>query len=220
MNKLKMFPEGTVTEGVDILQKLDDYATAHGFEVFLSGGAVRDQVHGESPRDLDIGVINCPQEHWDGLADIVMAHGWDMTKVYGRDGSSEYCESFEGEEDRYESIMQFESFMGDKPLDLLFYTDSFPTIASVMASHDHTINQYACWFGSLGLNTAYLGDQEMYGQCKQLRRGVTPERVEKVKEMCVRLGWSYEALPPLPPPPAVPPPPEQDWDDDLDELLK
>lgn len=221
MNKLKAFSPEVLLVGPDILLELHQYATANGFEVFLGGGAVRDQVHGGSPKDLDIGVINCPVEHRMGLVDIVMMQNWDVTKVYDEDDTEGYAASFPGEEDRYECIWQFESFIGGLPLDLLFYTDAYPTIASVMASHDHSINQYAAWYGSLGLNVAYLGDQSKYGHCRQLRHGVTAERIHKVKGMCQRLGWTYEALPapPTPPVPDNQAPPEGGWNKFLDEAL-
>lgn len=217
MSKLKTFSPDVLLVGCDILLELHQYAEANDFEVFLGGGAVRDQVYGGAPKDLDIGVINCPEDKREGLVDIVMALNWDIKAVFGREGSSDYCTKFPCEEDRYHEIWQFEPLNGSIPLDLLFYTDAYPTIASVMASHDHSINQYAAWYGSLGLNVAYLGDQSQYGVCLQLRRGVSDERIEKVKGMCTRLGWVYAALAPPPDPPV--PVSTGNWEDELDELF-
>lgn len=218
MNELKMFSPQVLLAGPDILLDLHQYAEANGFEVFLGGGAVRDQVYGGRPKDLVIAVINCPEDHRQGLIDILELRNWECSKVYDDEG--EYTDDLPAEDARYECIWQFESLVGGLPLDLLFYTDAYPTIASVMASHDHSINQYAAWYGSLGLNVAYLGDQSKYGHCWQLRHGVTEERIAKMKGVCQRLGWTYEALP-VPPPPAAraPKAKAEKWSDDLDDLL-
>lgn len=183
-----------------MLAPLHDLAMQNGVLVFVGGGAIRDTHFDRPYNDIDVYVLrgdDCegiPQAFMDTVEKL--PGNYEVGKVYGRQ-DSDYTVAFEGEEDRFDKIWKFHSGEGLPGIDLCYYTSSFPSLSAVMASHDHSINQFAGWFASDGFTAAYLGDEKRYGRCFQLRRGVTDTRIEKVKGLCAGTGWSYDGLCPI-----------------------
>lgn len=183
-----------------VLSPLHDLAMEAGVLVFVGGGAIRDTHFGRPYNDIDVYILR--GDDCEGLQQAFMDEieklpgSYEVEKVYGRE-DSDYTVAFEGEEDRFDKIWKFRSNDGLPGIDLCYYASAFPRRDAVMASHDHSINQFAGWFGSDGFTAAYLGDDKLYGRCYQLRRGVTDKRIEKVKALCTELGWSYEGLCPI-----------------------
>lgn len=178
-----------------VLEPLHKYAQDRGFQVFIGGGCVRDLAHGQKYNDIDVAVVG-DWARFNSIADmmdIVMAlpGNYDVQNVYDRDETCSYTESFPDEEDRYDTIVKLKSVDGLPGIDLLFHADAFNTMHRVIDGHDHSVSQFAAWLGSEGLVVAYLGFEPLYGRCRQLRKNVLPERVEHVKGICERLGWTY-----------------------------
>lgn len=210
---MKRFPvTGEYAMLVHVLTPLHKYAQDHGFQVFIGGGCVRDMAHEQVFNDIDVAVVG----DWDragsisDMMDIVMElpGSYDVEKVYDRDETCSYTARFPDEEDRYDTIVKLKSVDGLPSIDLLFHAETFNTMYRVIDGHDHSINQFAAWLGSEGLIVAYLGFEPLYGRCVQLRKNVLPERVEHVKGICERLGWTYSNKTT-----------DQVIEDDLDDLL-
>lgn len=191
---MKKFPEADLGHYLPaILIPLHNYAVDNGFHVFLAGGCVRDAVHDQIYRDIDVCVVGNYLTHSQALADIVEAlpGRYEIDKVYDRDSQCSYTEEFPEGEERYHEIVQFKSEMQLPPIDLLFHVEPLSDAWKVTGRQDHSINQFAAWVGSNGLVVAYLGDELLYGDCRPLRQGLTEERVEHVRGIAGRLGWTF-----------------------------
>lgn len=177
-----------------VLLPLHSYAADHGFQVFLAGGCVRDVVHDVQYRDVDVCVVGNYEGHQHALVDIVekLTGGYEVANVYDDNDRDGYTEAFPEGEERYTEIIQLESLSGLPPVDLLFHVDQISNPWKVTAKQDHSINQFAAWVGSKDVVVAYLGDEQQYGICRQLREGVTEERISYVRGIAQILDWEYK----------------------------
>lgn len=168
---------------------------ASGFIVALVGGVVRDQLHRITPRDIDIALIGSTPELVTQTLDILADLGWEMWETYDRDATNSYTKEFPEEENRFEAIIKLRRPLHPliekcDSLDLLVYDLRYDTIQDALDSFDHNIGQFAAWLGLSGkIECGFLGDN--FGECYQLRHFVTPDRVMRIKEICLTMGWRY-----------------------------
>lgn len=165
-----------------------------GFIVALVGGVVRDQLHKIAPRDIDIALIGSNQALVDHTIEILGEMGWEIREMFDRDETKKYTERFPDEEDRFQSIIKmhrvYQGVGVPTYLDLLVYHERYEAIQDALDSFDHNIGQFAAWIGLDGkIECGFLGDN--YGDCLQLRKHVTPERVERILEINASMGWHY-----------------------------
>lgn len=181
---------GTLTIGLDELHALSAALTGTGAAVALTGGAVRDQLHGIVPSDLDYAILGADIDAIEQAHQALDELGYGLRAWFDRDADNSYAESFPGSEDRFSEIRKYEHpETGDK-LDLLVYTPAFRSIAEAVASHDHTISQFAAEIAHDEIRISYLGVSPL-GECRLVRPGVGAQRVERIRAVCDLIGWRY-----------------------------
>lgn len=161
----------------------------------LTGGVVRDQLHGLVPRDIDLAIIDLDPEAVTEVLDVLGELGWETHQHFDRDDENNYADQFPGEEDRFDHIFKMRR-LGEggkiEHLDLLVYAAQIDTIQLMIDSHDHNVSQFAAWIDVASqLRADYRGDRETFGVARQIRPHVNAARIERVKEIAMTLGWGW-----------------------------
>lgn len=181
--------KGNITLGLKELQALATALDGRGASVALTGGAVRDQLHGVPPNDLDFALVGADPSAVSWADDALYRLGYEMCGWFDQRDNN-YADAFPGGEDRFVEIRKYANDETGTKLDLLVYTAAFPTIADALASHDHTISQFAAELVRGELLVTFQGHTP-WGECHLLRPGVGAPRIARIKDVCQILGWRY-----------------------------
>ena len=192
-------------EGVRILkalhQKLQVLAEHCGGDVrvVLAGGAARDYKHGVEPRDLDYVFVGS-----DAVAYATTLSD-QMPGYLGYTVQSTHRWYHDGIETRLALVIKlrpdldwnfnsptFGAPQPGKDIDFLVYADDLDTAEKVLASHDHSINQYMISIDDFGNPELRYTGELPEGQCIKLRdQHTSPARIQYIRDKCIELGWEY-----------------------------
>lgn len=179
------------------LQVLEEHYNCN-VRVVLAGGAARDYKHGVEPRDLDYVFIG---------ADAVDAAALVASLVPGYSVASTHKWYHDGIETRLALVIKLQpnrdwDFANPqafwvprnqpKNIDFLVYADALDTAEKVLASHDHSINQYMISIDDFGNPELRYTGELPEGQCIKLRdQHTSAARVQYIRDKCIELGWEY-----------------------------